>query len=124
MTSASVSPSVSSHSPVEPLACYDLRCDGEAAPLGVDSEPPRLSWKLRGDGREDIFLREHGDKARLRPLRAARRQHRRAMKTKTAGDDGDVPESAFVPRHGAAWWVAGEILGQRPVQFAVGPERA
>ncbi|PYQ04227.1 MAG: hypothetical protein DMF82_11290, partial [Acidobacteria bacterium] len=32
------------------LAPMELRCDGMADPLGVDSSPPRLSWQLRGDG--------------------------------------------------------------------------
>jgi alpha-L-rhamnosidase len=34
------------------LTAYDLRCDGAADPLGIDSPRPRLSWKLRGDGRD------------------------------------------------------------------------
>jgi alpha-L-rhamnosidase len=38
-------PSPASLTPVE------LRCDGMADPLGIDSSPPRLSWQLRGDGR-------------------------------------------------------------------------
>ena len=32
------------------LTPVDLRCDGLTDPLGVDSTPPRLSWKLSGDG--------------------------------------------------------------------------
>jgi alpha-L-rhamnosidase len=32
------------------LAPGELRCDGMADPLGIDSSPPRLSWQLRGDG--------------------------------------------------------------------------
>lgn len=32
------------------LTPYDLRCDHGVAPLGVDSRPPRLSWKLKGEG--------------------------------------------------------------------------
>ncbi len=31
------------------LTPVDLRCDGMTDPLGVDSAPPRLSWKLTGD---------------------------------------------------------------------------
>jgi hypothetical protein len=31
------------------LTPVDLRCDGMIEPLGVDSTPPRLSWKLSGD---------------------------------------------------------------------------
>ncbi len=33
------------------LIVYDLRCDSAIDPLGVDSAKPRLSWKVRGDGR-------------------------------------------------------------------------
>ncbi|QYM78947.1 family 78 glycoside hydrolase catalytic domain [Horticoccus luteus] len=51
MSSPSVSAPASLHRAVQPLTCYDLRCDGEASPLGVDAAPPRLSWKLRGEGR-------------------------------------------------------------------------
>jgi alpha-L-rhamnosidase len=32
------------------LRPIDLRCDWMVDPLGVDSTPPRLSWKLQGDG--------------------------------------------------------------------------
>ncbi len=32
------------------LTPLDLRCDWMVDPLGVDSAPPRLSWKLQGDG--------------------------------------------------------------------------
>src|SRR5258708_34867082 len=32
------------------LTASDLRCDLMTDPLGVDSTPPRLSWKLQGDG--------------------------------------------------------------------------
>jgi len=32
------------------LAAVDLRCDWMVDPLGVDSAPPRLSWKLQGYG--------------------------------------------------------------------------
>lgn len=32
------------------LRPIDLRCDWMMDPLGVDSTPPRLSWKLQGDG--------------------------------------------------------------------------
>lgn len=32
------------------LTPVELKCDGMASPLGVDSTPPRLSWQLRGDG--------------------------------------------------------------------------
>ena len=31
------------------LEPYDLRCDWGTNPIGVDSTPPRLSWKLRSD---------------------------------------------------------------------------
>lgn len=34
-----------------PLATYALACDGATGPLGIDSAPPRLSWKLRSDER-------------------------------------------------------------------------
>src|SRR4051794_624245 len=34
-----------------PLQVYDLRCDSAENPLGIDSTPPRLSWKLRSDDR-------------------------------------------------------------------------
>jgi alpha-L-rhamnosidase len=40
-----------SPSSAPPLAAYDLRCDAAVDPLGVDSKPPRLSWKVRGEGR-------------------------------------------------------------------------
>ena len=33
------------------LAAFDLRCDATVEPLGVDSEKPRLAWKVRGEGR-------------------------------------------------------------------------
>ena len=33
------------------LTAYDLRCDAGVDPLGVDSEKPRLAWKVRGEGR-------------------------------------------------------------------------
>ncbi|HWL17547.1 MAG TPA: family 78 glycoside hydrolase catalytic domain [Opitutus sp.] len=33
------------------LEVYDLRCDGIENPLGIDSSPPRLSWKLRSEER-------------------------------------------------------------------------
>jgi alpha-L-rhamnosidase len=33
------------------LAAIDLRCDAAVDPLGVDSAPPRLSWRLQGEGR-------------------------------------------------------------------------
>ncbi len=33
------------------MIAYDLRCDTAVDPLGVDSAKPRLSWKVRGDGR-------------------------------------------------------------------------
>jgi len=32
------------------LRAVELRCDSMVDPLGVDSAPPRLSWKLQGDG--------------------------------------------------------------------------
>ena len=34
-----------------PLQPVELRCEYAANPLGVDSSPPRLSWKLAGDER-------------------------------------------------------------------------
>jgi alpha-L-rhamnosidase len=37
----------SARSALTPVA---LRCDGMLDPLGVDSSPPRLSWRLQGDG--------------------------------------------------------------------------
>ena len=33
------------------LTAIDLRCDAAVDPLGVDSTPPRLSWRLQGEGR-------------------------------------------------------------------------
>ena len=33
------------------LTPFDLRCDSAENPLGVDSAPPRLSWKLRSEVR-------------------------------------------------------------------------
>jgi hypothetical protein len=33
------------------LTAFDLRCDAAVEPLGVDSEKPRLAWKVRGEGR-------------------------------------------------------------------------
>jgi hypothetical protein len=39
------------------LTPVELRCDGMVDPLGVDSAPPRLSWKLRGDGRRGLRQR-------------------------------------------------------------------
>jgi alpha-L-rhamnosidase len=33
------------------IELYDLRCESAVDPLGIDSESPRLSWKLRGSGR-------------------------------------------------------------------------
>ena len=58
--------------------------------------------QLRGDGVINIFLREQGDEAGLRALRAARGQDRRAMKSETARDDRQMPERAFVVRDRAA----------------------
>ncbi|WP_415909556.1 family 78 glycoside hydrolase catalytic domain [Oleiharenicola sp. Vm1] len=36
-----------------PLEVYDLRCDVAENPLGIDSSPPRLAWKLRGTGTDE-----------------------------------------------------------------------
>jgi hypothetical protein len=37
------------------LTPVELRCDWMVDPLGVDSAPPRLSWQLRGDGRQGLW---------------------------------------------------------------------
>jgi len=39
------------------LRPVDLRGDGMVDPLGVDSDPPRLSWQLSGDGRRGLRQR-------------------------------------------------------------------
>ena len=49
-----VSPRAAARSPLVPV---ELRCDGMAEPLGVDSTPPRLSWQLRGDGSRGLRQR-------------------------------------------------------------------
>ncbi|MBI2512764.1 MAG: family 78 glycoside hydrolase catalytic domain [Opitutae bacterium] len=36
-----------------PLEAYDLRCDVAENPLGIDSAPPRLAWKLRATGNDE-----------------------------------------------------------------------
>src|SRR5262245_59813959 len=51
MASRSLGASLVGQSPVGTLTVVDLRCDGMTDPLGVDSTPPRLSWKLSGEGR-------------------------------------------------------------------------
>ena len=50
----------------------------------------------------NLLLREQRDKAGLRALRPARGQDRRAVKSKTARDDGQMPERTFVAGDGAA----------------------
>jgi hypothetical protein len=40
-----------------PLTPVELRCDSMTDPLGVDSSPPRLSWRLRGDGARGLRQR-------------------------------------------------------------------
>ncbi|WP_233256678.1 family 78 glycoside hydrolase catalytic domain [Opitutus sp. ER46] len=51
LTVAGWLPSVQAQAPTAGLEAYDLRCDGAVDPLGVDSAPPRLSWKLRSSER-------------------------------------------------------------------------
>jgi hypothetical protein len=36
------------------LSVYDLRCDAMENPLGVDSAPPKLSWKLASDEHDQL----------------------------------------------------------------------
>ena len=43
---------VSMLTPAATLRPVDLRCDYAVNPLGVDSDPPRLFWKLAGSGRD------------------------------------------------------------------------
>ncbi len=33
------------------MRVYDLRCEGEARPLGIAETRPRLSWKIAAEGR-------------------------------------------------------------------------
>jgi hypothetical protein len=42
--------SIAASSAAAGLTAVDLRCDLMTDPLGVDSNPPRLSWRLQGDG--------------------------------------------------------------------------
>lgn len=43
-----------SDAPSPGLRVYELRCDAMENPLGVDSEPPKLSWKLASDERGQL----------------------------------------------------------------------
>ena len=74
--------------------------------------------QLRRDGVINIFLREQRDQAGLGALRRAGRQHRRAVKTKTARDNRQMPERALVTGHRAARRKIFKIVRQRPVQLA------
>ena len=67
--------------------------------------------QLRRDGVINFFLREQRDESGLRALRGARSQNCRAVKTKTARDNRQMPERAFVSgdRRGVA-----ENFGNRP----------
>ncbi|HYC85352.1 MAG TPA: family 78 glycoside hydrolase catalytic domain, partial [Chryseosolibacter sp.] len=41
------------------LAVYDLSTDHRENPLGIDNAKPRLSWKLRGEGRDIVQTAYH-----------------------------------------------------------------
>ena len=70
-----------------PLIAVDLRCDSMVDPLGVDSAPPTLSWKLQGDG--------------TRALRQGARQILVAASVeRLAADRGDAWDSGRVESNG------------------------
>jgi hypothetical protein len=73
--------------------------------------------QLRRDDGINLLLREQRDESGLRALRRVRGEHRRAVKSKTARDNRQMPERTFVSGDGAARRETLKILRLRPVQF-------
>jgi hypothetical protein len=122
-------PLASSYPPV-PLLPYDLRCDYETNPVGVDSLHPELSWKLdsgrRGDRQtayqilvaasEAALARDEGDvwdsgrvgsgeNSGIRLAGSALRSSQRVFWKVRVWDEQGAP-SAW---SSAAWWVMGVL---------------
>lgn len=118
MTSSSASASALLSTSLAPLACYDLRCDGETSPLGVDSEPPRLSWKLRGDG--------HGRRQTAFQVQVGSSRVALANGTAEAWDSGRVAsdQQTFVPYGGRALRSSEQLFWRVRVWDEAGRESA
>ena len=100
---------------------------------GTDDYGREFSWQLRfwrpemnhhglqlcSDGNVNALLSKERDESGLGALRSTRGEHRCAVITEAAGDDGEMAERAFVAINGAARRKVAKILGDGPIQFAL-----